>query len=410
MEQITAVHGDIISDSRKVPTLAVTVSTDTGSGTFAVPSGASTGVHEAHELRDDGAAHGGMTTALARLHEEIAPALIGMNIFDQAGIDERMKSLDGTPNKSRLGGNTMIGVSIAVVKAAAVSEHMPLWRYLNERFFEDRAPAFPRLYLNMVNGGKHAKTPLSFQEYHVVPKTIVMHDALALATRVQDALRERIAQEYPMFTTGDEGGYAIPVGNVEIPLRLFTEVTEHLGVRDQVDFALDVASSSLYDATTNTYLVDGTVRTTDDMFSLYTHLAKQYALLSIEDPLDEEDFDSFAKLKEYIGDVLRIGDDLTTTNVGRLERAEVDHSIDGLIIKPNQIGTLTETITTMEYAHDRDLKCIVSHRSGETMDDFIADLAYASGAYGIKAGARGPAEREAKYTRLMEIDTEVRGK
>ncbi len=410
MELITQIHGEIVSDSRNMPTLAVSVETGKGKGTFSVPSGASTGVHEAYELRDDETGHGSVTRALEFLHTEITSAIVGMDVYDQAAIDECMKTLDGTSNKSRLGGNTLIGVSIATAKAAAASDGIPTWEYLHERFFEHRTVAFPRLYLNMINGGKHAKSPLAFQEYHVVPKTNVMADALALATRIQDALKSRIAKEYPSFTVGDEGGYALPIGDVTIPLRLFTEITTELGVRDQVEFALDVASSSFYDATTQTYKIDGTAHTIEDMNELYARLAAEYSLLSIEDPFSEDDFENFTALKSRIGATLRIGDDLTTTNIGRLERAIAKQSVDGLIIKPNQIGTLTETITTMEYAQEHGISCIISHRSGETTDDFIADLAYASGAFGIKAGARGPKEREAKYARLVGIETSLLSK
>ncbi len=405
---IASITGEIIKDSRGTPTLSITVTGSDGSmGTFSVPSGASTGIHEAYELRDDKTGRGNVSFALACLNEEIQPALVGKDIFAQQEIDDLLRTLDGTPNKKRLGGNTLIGVSIALVKAAAKASGKEVWQHIHGVYFSDTKPAFPRLYLNVINGGKHATTKLAFQEYHIVPKTTVMSDALALATQIQDVLHETIAKKFGEIPTGDEGGYALPLTDVEEPLTFLEEVTTKIGVRDKVDFALDVAASSFFNADTGQYMVNGMPCDTYTMNALYENLTETYKLLSVEDPFNEEDFVSFAALSGHISETLRVGDDLTTTSKDRLLKAIESKSVDALIIKPNQIGTFTETIETMKCAREHGVRCIVSHRSGETLDDFIADLAYASASFGLKAGARGPKEREAKYERLLAIEKNI---
>lgn len=405
---IAAIEGESILDSRGVPTLSVTVRGSDGSlGNFSVPSGASTGIHEAYELRDDGASHGGVNRALGLLHAEISDALVGMDLYDQQGIDDKLRTLDGTPNKMRLGGNTLIGVSIAVAKAAAAAEGSELWKFLHLKYFQDRETAFPRLYANLINGGKHAETKLAFQEYHIVPKSTVPHEALTLISRIQESLYQLCLDRFGVVSIGDEGGYALPLTDVEEPLKILLEVVTSLGVRDEVDFALDVAASSFFEQVADGYRVGGDIFTKDHMTELYQSFTKEYPLLSIEDPFHEEDFISFSELKKHIGTTLRVGDDLTTTSRDRLLQALENKSVDALIIKPNQIGTLTETIETMKSAHENGVACIVSHRSGETLDSFIADLAYASSAFGIKAGARGPEAREAKYDRLLAIESSL---
>lgn len=405
---ITSLRGESITDSRNVPTLLVTVLASDGSiGTFAVPSGASTGAHEAYELRDDGTAHGGVTHACEYISGEISQALIGKDIFNQQDIDDTLRKLDGTDTKSRLGGNTLIGVSIAVAKTASKASEKEVWEYLHDTYFSQRKTSFPRLYANLINGGKHATTPLAFQEYHVVPKVTSPRESSILIARIQEKLLEVASARFDSVVTGDEGGYALPLTDVVAPLTLLDEVVTGLGVREQVEFALDVASSSFYNTEKNTYHVGNDDLDVPAMMALYTDIEHTFKLLSIEDPFDEEDFDSFSALPTSIGNVLRVGDDLTTTNKERLLRALQEKSVDALIIKPNQIGTLSETIETMLCAYEHDIKCIISHRSGETLDDFIADLAYGSGAFGIKLGARGPLEREAKYSRLIAIENVI---
>lgn len=403
---IQSVTGEAIADSRGVMTLLVTVVGSDGSrGSFAVPSGASTGANEAFELRDDGTSKGGVTHALSMLTGEISNALVGKDIFAQKEIDEMLIALDGTSNKRRLGGNTLIGVSIALCKAAAKASGKEVWEHIHDSYFNTREVRFPRLYANIINGGKHAKTALAFQEYHIVPKVTSPGEALVLIATIQNALYDVVNKRFGNVVVGDEGGYALPLTDVVEPLTLLQKVVNDLGLTDMVDFALDVASSSFFDHEKGVYMIDGVTYEEETMMSLYEKITAQFPMLSIEDPFDEEDFASFATMRKYIGKTLRVGDDLTTTNKERLLKAIHEASVDALIIKPNQIGTLTETIETMQCALEHGVACIVSHRSGETLDDFIADLAYASGAFGIKAGARGPKEREAKYARLLAIES-----
>lgn len=402
---IVSITGEEVRDSRGNPTLSITVSGSDGStGTFAVPSGASTGTHEAHELRDGEAPHGGMTQALSLLEKEIAPALAGKSLYAQEDADRVLLLLDGTPNKKRLGGNTLIGVSIALLKAAAASKKKEVWQYLHDAYWSGKKAAFPRLYANLVNGGKHAATALAFQEYHVVPKTTNMRDSSSLIARIQERLGEEIIRQFGPVKTGDEGGYALSVSDIEKPLLLFRNAVFELGLKEQVDFALDVAASSFFNPGQREYVVGGAAYDVPKLADLYRYVSAKYSLLSLEDPFDEEDFAAFASLREHIGNTFRVGDDLTTTNKERLLRAIKERSVDAIIIKPNQIGTLTETVETMRLAEENGIRCIISHRSGETLDPFIADLAYASGAFGLKLGARGPAEREAKYARLLAIE------
>lgn len=402
---IASIEGKAITDSRGVPTLSITVRGSDGSaGTFDVPSGASTGIHEARELRDGNTRTGGIASALSLLEKQVASTLIGKELTAQKEVDDYLIKLDGTPNRSRLGGNMLIGISVALAKAAAASGGKETWQYLHDTYWQNRNVAFPRLYANLINGGKHAKTALPFQEYHIVPKTTNMKEASSLIANIQEKLNETIIRQYGPVKVGDEGGYALPVADIEKPLILLRNAVHELGLQDQVEYALDVAASSFLNTEFRGYSISGKRYDVPDMLSLYGYLTSKYGFVSIEDPFGEEDFSAFAALAEKIGDVLRVGDDLTTTNKERLAHAVQLQSIDAIIIKPNQIGTLTETIETMHFAEENGIKCIISHRSGETLDDFIADLAYASGAFGIKLGARGPREREAKYSRLLAIE------
>ncbi len=402
---IVSITGEAIVDSRGHPTLSITVMASDGSaGVFAVPSGASTGIHEAHELRDNDSKGGGVSRALALLEYEIAPVLVGKSLNSQVQIDMTLSLVDGTREKSRLGGNTLIGISIALAKAAAASEKKETWQYLHDTYFSDRKVGFPRIYANLINGGKHAHTELAFQEYIIVPKTNNMKEACSLISRIQENVSAIITERFGAVKRGDEGGYAVPVADVMEPLDILEKATENLGVRDEVDFALDIAASSFFNNESGKYMIDGKSYDVPAMVNLCEKISKKYNILSLEDPFSEDDFAAFATLAGHIGNTIRVGDDLTTTNAERLEEAVHRKSIDAIIIKPNQIGTLMETIDTINHAHSNGIKCIVSHRSGETLDDFIVDLAYACGAYGIKIGARGPAEREAKYSRLLAIE------
>lgn len=407
-EKIKDIQGLEILDSRGNPTLRITIFTNKYSASFDVPSGASTGVHEAHELRDgeDRFSGKGVRKVLSHI-TEVQNVLRGMFVYDQKGIDTALIELDGTENKSRLGGNLIIGISVAVAKCAAQARGLEVFQHLMNAYDTASYARLPRLYMNMVNGGMHADSRLAFQEYMVVPKGDSIGEALEIGFAFQKELKKQIKQSMPgVLGTGDEGGFVIDSDNVRLPLEIFTTVAEELGITDRVEFALDVAASSFYKD--KAYSVGGSPLSPDELLSLYKEMIAEYPLLSIEDPFEEEAFTDFAQLCEEYDMV--VGDDLTVTNKGMLKRAVYEKSVDALIIKPNQVGTLTETVEAMQFAREHNVECIASHRSGETMDTFIADLAYAFGCFGIKAGALQRGERIAKYNRLLEIERIVKNK
>lgn len=407
MNTIQNITVDIIEDSRKVPTLSVTVTTDTGfSGNCMVPSGASTGKYEAYEMRDDDTSHGGVTKAKDKILSVILPALLGKDIEDQNKIDEILINLDGTSNKHILGGNSIIGVSVACAKAAANVKGDEFYKYLSTLTDKTSNVLIPRLYFNLINGGKHTSTKLAFQEYHIVPIVESVSTALSIAETVQNKLGVLINEKYGEVKLGDEGGFALPIEDVRVPLLLLSQAVEESGFKDKIRFALDVAATSFYDKEKNIYIINNREYSKDEMLKLYVSLTSEFSLLSIEDPFFEEDFDSFALLQKTLPDVIIVGDDLTVTNINRVRQAVENKSITGLIIKPNQIGTLTEMIETITYAQTHSVHCIVSHRSGETLDDMIADITIAFHTFGMKSGARGKEEREVKYSRLAHITSQ----
>jgi enolase len=364
-----------------------------------VPSGASTGAYEALELRDpDGK---GVKTAVEKINSVIAPALLGKNVSDQKNIDETMLALDATQNKSNLGGNSMIGVSIACAKAAARAGGLEVFEYLRTLSHIEPSRETPYLYMNLLNGGKHASNNLAFQEYMIAPETGNVAEALEIGILIQNTLKENIikklGQESAVF--GDEGGFAPKISDVREPLYLLHEAIKQNGLEGKVRVALDVAATSFYSE--GSYQVGGQSMSAGELLEVYQSIEKEFNPLSIEDPFMETDFESFSKLTEY--GVLVVGDDLTVTNAKLLRQAIEKKSIHGMIVKPNQIGTLSETLETMKLARQNGIELIVSHRSGETDDDFIADLAYAFGCFGLKAGAPSKPERMAKYSRLLKI-------
>ncbi|MDO8429860.1 MAG: phosphopyruvate hydratase [bacterium] len=394
-----------ILDSRGNPTLEVSLWTENFCGVAAVPSGASTGKYEAAELRDGdkNRFNGlGVKKAIQNIEKIIAPKLNGMSVFDQVKIDNLMKKMDGTKNKSRLGGNAMLGVSLAVARAAAASKNQPLYKYLGN-FFNVK-PQMPRLYMNLINGGKHANNDLAFQEYHIVPETNDMEKALEFGTAVFRELKKAVIKKYGKLSAniGDEGGLVPDITDAEEPLKILWSIVKMSNVKCYL--ALDVAANSFYEK--GKYIINNKKLKTEDLLNLYKNLIKRYPMVSIEDPFHEEDFDNFARLREFADKfkVKIVGDDLTVTNPERIKQAIKKGSISGIIIKPNQIGTLTEVIEAIKISQKNNITCIVSHRSGETNDDFISDLAVASGAFGIKAGAPIRGERVAKYNRLWEIN------
>lgn len=403
MTTITSITAREILDSRAKPTLEVLIRCGDAIGTFGVPSGASTGSTEAKELRD---ADGHMRTALKNIEEVIAPALLGKDAAHQQEIDDALLALDGTHDKSRLGGNAMIGVSIAAAKAAAAAKDMPVFAHLRTLASMSASRPVPYLYMNYINGGKHVPAgteTVSFQEHLIVPDTTNITEALAIARAVGDTLETIIRDVYgdtASASMGDEGGYIIPEVRYEQPFMLLMRAIAESGNEGKVRLATDVAASSFYHA--GTYTVDGRCVDARTLESMHAHIAATYPILSIEDPFEEGAQDDFVALQRGMSARV-MGDDLTTTNAERIARAADAGAIKAVIIKPNQVGTLSETLDAMQAARMRGVDCVVSHRSGETMDDFVADLAFAFGAFGLKAGSLRRPERTAKYERLAAI-------
>jgi enolase len=408
IDQITA---RMILDSRGNPTVEVDVYLDDGSfGRAAVPSGASTGAHEALELRDDDPEYylgKGVERAIENIHERIAPALEGMDALEQRAIDETMLALDGTENKSELGANAILGVSMAVAVAAAESCGLPLYRYLGGV----NAHALPVPLMNVLNGGKHAEGGADFQEFMIVPLGArSFSEALRWGVEVYHHLKKVVHEEGYGTAVGDEGGFAPQVTSVRRALDLLMRAIERAGYRpgEQIALALDVAATELYKS--GYYILRAEERTLDreQMVRLYEELVRDYPILSIEDGLAEDDWEGWQMLTQALGTrVQLVGDDLFVTNPDRLTQGIQQGCANSILIKLNQIGTLTETLDTILLAHRNGYSTIISHRSGETEDTFIADLAVATGAGQIKTGAPARSERTAKYNRLLRIEEEL---
>jgi enolase len=406
MSKIEKIIGEEMLDSRGNPTLIVTVETSKSTGRFTVPSGASTGKHEAHELRDgDKSLFNGMGVhkAIKKIEDVILPELKGMDVTKQEEIDNKMIELDGTPNKEKLGGNTIIGVSIACASAAASWQEKEPFEYLRTLKKIEPSRKVPLLFMNLINGGKHASSKLAFQEYHVVPQTDSVEESLSIATSMQKRLKEMLIEESgpESANLGDEGGFAPNMSSVTRPLELLYEIIKKDNLENKVKLSMDVAASSFYKD--GKYEVDEKKISKDELFGIYRTMIGEFPVFSVEDPFEEEDFENFAKFKSEFKDLHVVGDDLTVTNPKILKKAIDNESINAIIIKPNQVGTLTETLQTMKLARENNIECIVSHRSGETNDNFITDLAYAFGCFGLKAGAPQRGERVVKYNRLMHI-------
>lgn len=395
--QITNVDALAIQDSRGRPTLRVTVSAGEHTGAFDVPSGASTGSREAHELRDP---DGGVENALRAIREAITPALLGKDVTDQKAIDEIMLALDGTPQKKVLGGNSTIGVSVAALRAAASVSGTELHAYIRSTCEVKPSRETPRLFVNLINGGKHAEGGSPVQEHQIV--TDAPDPALALkhASVLENALHERLRTSNITFQIGDEGGVVFPVKDAVESFSILGEIVEASGLGADVALGADIAASSFYEE--GAYQMLGRSYSSSELVEFYASLAAK-GLRFIEDPFHEDDMADFARLQGGGFGLSVIGDDLTTTSADSIAKAAEAGAIESVIIKPNQIGTVTETLNAMRAARERGVHCIVSHRSGETMDAFITDLAFGTGAFGLKAGAPSAPHRAIKYTRLVEI-------
>ena len=398
MSTIRTISATEILDSRKKPTLRVEVTTDAGSGSFDVPSGASTGSREACELRD---AQGAMSSAVRAIHEEIAPALIGMDPQDQRAIDARMIELDGTEHKSRLGGNSLIGISIATARAAAQSNSVPLHEHLKTLATIPPSRATPHLFVNLINGGKHASGGSPIQEHQIVTLALDAHEALEHAMRTERALADILTEKHILPAHGDEGGVVFPVSTIEEPFAILAEAIDAAHLNDKVVIGVDAAASSFYE--NGSYALLGVPHSSDDLLGLYASLSKSFNVQFLEDPFEENSLVAFSELHHALPSLTIIGDDLTTTNPRSIKAAAEANAISAVIIKPNQIGTLSETLDAMAMARSQNVHCIVSHRSGETMDDFLGDLSVAFGVFGLKAGAPSAPERAIKYKRLLEL-------
>lgn len=398
---ITEVLAEEIKDSRGNPTIKVIVAAGFASGSFSVPSGASTGAREAHELRDEDGK--GVKKAIEKVNKFIEPALLHKDVSNQKEMDRIMLELDGTENKSNLGGNSMISVSIACAKVAAKVAGKETWKYLQTLAEIKPSRKLPYLYINLINGGKHAKNGLAFQEYHIVPWTENVEEAVAIGINVQNSLREIILKDLYRDSTvlGDEGGFAPKESDIRKPLMYLREALKKSNLQDRVRLSLDVAASSFYE--NGSYKIGEKNVSAQELTQIYDSLISEFNLLSIEDPFNEEDFENFRVLKEKHPGLLVVGDDLTVSNKTLLEKAIEKGSVNAMIVKPNQIGTLTETLETMRLARENGIELIVSHRSGETNDDFIADLAFAFGCFGLKTGSPLKPERMVKYRRLIKI-------
>ena len=395
-----------ILDSRGNPTVEVEVAlTD---GTFAraaVPSGASTGEHEAVELRDGGTRYGGkgVQKAVESVLDEIGPAVIGMSADDQRLIDQALLDLDGTPDKSRLGANAMLGLSLAVAKGAAESAGLPLFRYIGG----PNAHILPVPMMNILNGGAHADTGVDVQEFMVAPiGAPSFKEALRWGTEVYHSLKSVLKKQGLATGLGDEGGFAPDVAGTKAALDLISTAIDAAGYKlgTDVALALDVAATEFFTAGTG-YSFEKETRTAEQMAQFYAELIDAYPLVSIEDPLSEDDWDGWVTLTTQIGDRIQlVGDDLFVTNPERLEDGIEKGAANALLVKVNQIGTLTETLDAVSLAHNAGYKTMMSHRSGETEDTTIADLAVAAGCGQIKTGAPARSERVAKYNQLLRIE------
>jgi enolase len=411
MSQIARVHARQILDSRGQPTVEVEVGLSSGAvGRAAVPSGASTGAHEALELRDgDPSAFGGrgVLKAVANVEDELAGLLVGQDAAEQAAIDRTMIELDGTRNKARLGANAVLGCSLAVAAAAATDAGLPLYRYIGGA----RASCMPVPLMNILNGGAHADNSVDLQEFMVAPVGArTLADAVRMGAEVYAALKSVLRSRGLATGVGDEGGFAPDLESNEAALAVVVEAIAAAGYEpgDDVALALDPATTELY--RDGAYHLDGEGRTldADGMVEYWEDLVSRYPIVSIEDGMAEEDWDGWVALTERLGDRLQlVGDDLFVTNSDRLRRGIELGAANALLVKLNQIGTLSETLAAMDLASRSGYASMVSHRSGETEDTFIADLAVATGAGQIKTGAPSRSERVAKYNRLIRIEEQL---
>ena len=405
IEDVTAIE---VLDSRGNPTVKATVALSDGTVASAiVPSGASTGKREALELRDKDERYcgKGVLKAVENVNSQIAEAVIGLDAFDQKALDEQMCELDGTDNYSNLGANAVLGVSMAVARAAAKSLDVPLYRYLGGA----NASVLPVPMFNIINGGAHANNSVDFQEFMIMPFGFdKFSDALRAATEIYHTLKGLLNAAGHSTAVGDEGGFAPNLNDNEEPIKLIMQAIEKAGYKagEQIKLALDVAASELYE--NGKYKLEGKEFSSEELIERYAQLCEKYPIFSIEDGLSEDDWAGWAKLTSRLGSKVQlVGDDLFVTNEKILREGIAKGVGNAILIKPNQIGTVSQTMQTIRLAQRKGYRCVMSHRSGESEDSFIADFAVAMNTGQIKTGATARSERNAKYNRLLEIERET---
>ena len=407
MSKIIDIKAREILDSRGIPTVEVDVLTLSGGfGRTSIPSGASTGSNEALELRDNDERFLGKGTlkAVNNVNEIIKPKLIGMEVKNQSEIDDIMIRLDGTENKSNLGANAILAVSLSCIKAAASEENLELYEYVGN--FRD----LPYPMFNILNGGMHADNALDFQEFMIVPKQPDFKERIRCASEVFHTLKKILKENNLNTNVGDEGGFAPNLKSNNDALDYIMKAIEQSGYKNNVNLALDVAASEFYNKETNLYEFSNNKFNTDEMIEYYKELTQKYPIVSIEDPLDENDFEGFSKLTENLKDIQLVGDDFFTTNKKLLQKGIDMKAGNAILIKFNQIGTVTEALDTIKLAKDNNYKTIISHRSGETEDTFICDFAVGLGLGQIKTGSVSRVDRIAKYNRLLRIYEQINEK
>ena len=405
IEDVTAIE---VLDSRGNPTVKATVALSDGTVASAiVPSGASTGKREALELRDKDERYcgKGVLKAVENVNSQIAEAVIGLDAFDQKALDDEMRELDGTDNYSNLGANAVLGVSMAVARAAAKSLDVPLYRYLGGA----NASVLPVPMFNIINGGAHANNSVDFQEFMIMPFGFdKFSDALRAASEIYHTLKGLLNAAGHSTAVGDEGGFAPNLNDNEEPIKLIMQAIEKAGYKagDQIKLALDVAASELYE--NGKYKLEGKEFSSEELIERYAQLCEKYPIFSIEDGLSEDDWAGWAKLTSKLGSKVQlVGDDLFVTNEKILRKGIAKGVGNAILIKPNQIGTVSQTMQTIRLAQRKGYRCVMSHRSGESEDSFIADFAVAMNTGQIKTGATSRSERNAKYNRLLEIERET---
>ena len=405
IEDVTAIE---VLDSRGNPTVKATVALSDGTVASAiVPSGASTGKREALELRDKDERYcgKGVLKAVENVNSQIAEAVIGLDAFDQKALDDEMRELDGTDNYSNLGANAVLGVSMAVARAAAKSLDVPLYRYLGGA----NATVLPVPMFNIINGGAHANNSVDFQEFMMMPFGFdKFSDALRAATEIYHTLKGLLNAAGHSTAVGDEGGFAPNLNDNEEPIKLIMQAIEKAGYKagEQIKLALDVAASELYE--NGKYKLEGKEFSSEELIERYAQLCEKYPIFSIEDGLSEDDWAGWAKLTSRLGSKVQlVGDDLFVTNEKILREGIAKGVANAILIKPNQIGTVSQTMQTIRLAQRKGYRCVMSHRSGESEDSFIADFAVAMNTGQIKTGATSRSERNAKYNRLLEIERET---